>query len=245
MSSSFQDFFISFVQILDKYNINYCILRGYEELPLDYSNDLDLGIHPSDKGKFFECLEDFKISKHATFLLRDSRYEVLKITAVTGDVYVDLDFWFGFNYVGLKYMDINEMMSNYLSIRGFKVLNVEDELTLSFLKELLHNNIMRHDKVDVLNQKLINSNLQYIAVLFSKSIRYQIVKAIQEHDYNLKVLSYRVKLFLFFNNTTPSKVLGLLVDSTKFILFRLFPSLNPLVSNMSKIINVRVHSNIL
>ena len=49
-----------------------------------------------------------------------------------------MDFWVDFNYVGLKYLEASELLEDFEYYNGFRILKSENEVTLLFLKKLLH-----------------------------------------------------------------------------------------------------------
>ena len=233
---TFKQLFNTFISILQDNNVRYCILRGYEFLPNRYSNDIDFGIHPNDKKEFFKSISVFKISQDIELIIRDSRFEVLKISIKKKKTLIDLDFWFGLNYVGLNYMDIKIMIDNFRTFNDLKVLSVENELSLSFLKEILHCSWLRIDKIDILTKKLEQSREECLVEYFSNSLRKQFVNAILERKFNLHKLSRKAKLWLLFYHLAPARVITLFINFFKFVLYRYAPSINPLVVNIKYVI---------
>jgi hypothetical protein len=228
MENEFKILFESFIATLNGNNVRYSILRGYENLPNCFSNDLDFGIHPKDKMLFFFSLRKFKRKYCNAIILRDTRLEVLKITIKKDDLCVDFDFWFGFNYLGLEYMDIELMIENNTKFNNFNILTAENEFTLSFLKELLHNSRIRTDKIDNLTRMLAICDQNKIATYFNKYLRNRFLNEIMARRMKLRKLSFYSKVYLLFYNIVNKSVYKLIRDIVHFIIYHQFPIFNPL-----------------
>jgi hypothetical protein len=230
--NKFKTIFCLFISTLEKFNVRYCVLRGYENLPEGFSNDIDFGVHPTDKEQFFLAVNSFTNLQNGKIFLRNSRYEVLKTTFQIQNLNLDFDFWFDFNYVGLRYMDITRMLTNPLSYNNISVLRTEDELTLSFLKELLHNSIIRLDKIDVLTDRLLKSDSKKVALFFNSNLKEHFSKAILNRDFELKQLSHETKKHLIEVNISKRGFFTTLFNGLNFLLYRFFPRLNPLINKI-------------
>lgn len=228
MPNKFKFIFCAFISSLNDNNIRYSILRGYENLPDNFSNDVDFGIHPEDKKQFFEAVNNFLINQDGKVVLRSTRFEVLKTTFEFQNLSLDFDFWFDFNFAGLKYMEITQMVTHHSSYNNINVLTVEDELTLSFLKELLHNNKIRPDKIEVLKDRLLRSDSNKIAVFFKPHLKRQFLVAIEKRDFELRHLSTITKRYLIKYNISRLGIITSSFNVFKFIFYRLFPYFNPL-----------------
>ena len=55
-----QHLILSVFNEFERNRVRYAVLRGFENLPLSYSNDIDLGIHPSDISRYFDSLANLK-----------------------------------------------------------------------------------------------------------------------------------------------------------------------------------------
>jgi thymidylate kinase len=60
-SQSREDFLYTLFNALDTAQVRYCVLHAWEELPEKLASDLDIAVHPKDRGKLplvFQCLRD-------------------------------------------------------------------------------------------------------------------------------------------------------------------------------------------
>jgi hypothetical protein len=224
-TQSFNDFIIT----LNKHKVRYVILRGYVDLPETFSNDLDFGIHPLDKNSFFTALKEYKTLQNIKININLSRYEVLKLKFIYSNQKIDFDFWFDINFCGLKYINLPSVIDNALYYKTFKIPNAENELTISFLKELLHMQRLREDKVIWLNNKLKESDLAFFALFFSFKFRHAFVDVIKSHEFNLEKLSRKAKIELFKFHIKQSGLKEILKNLILFFYFRIRNNKNPLV----------------
>ena len=222
-------YFNDFIDVFKKNNVNYVILRGYESLPDNYSNDLDFGIHPLDKSNFFLALNEYKKIHDVKIKISQSRYEVLKLKFYFKDVSIDFDFWFDINYCGLDYISLSKVIDKARVYKNFMIPNVEDEITISFLKELLHMKRLREDKVVGLTRKVNESNLELIATFFSKKTKEKIIKVIIERRFDLKKFSFKTKFELFKYHLKNRNFKDTICKIIFFVYFKFLNNKNPLV----------------
>lgn len=147
---------ISYFQGLKEKKFNYCVLRGYETLPDEVSNDIDLGLDPKELESFTSyTLSQLKING---FLLvhRSQKYLYRKLYFFNqeSNEHLHVDIWTGFSFKGLKYINLHSLLDRKIQHKLFFIPSPSDELTLSFLKEYLHNQKIRKDKLSIL-QNLI------------------------------------------------------------------------------------------
>lgn len=225
----FAEYFNDFISIFQKHNINYVILRGYEDLPDNYSNDLDFGINPLDKESFFLALNEYIVLHNVEIKIVLSRYEVLKLKFCFRNEVIDFDFWFDINFWGLDYVNLSEVIQKGRCWKNFMIPSVEDELTISFLKEALHMKRLRVDKVVSLTRKVSESNLEFIATYFSKKTKERIINSIMERKFDLKKFSCMTKLELIWYHLINRNGKDTSLKIAYFIYFRLMSNKNPLV----------------
>lgn len=198
----------------------------------DFSgNDIDFAIHPEDLYKFIIFLKTFKECYSASVDLYFSRFEVLKLNIKLNELSVDLDFWFGFNYAGLYYMDICQVLNRSCNYKIIRILQLEDEVSLSFLKELLHMNRLREDKIDELSLKLKKTKSRVFPRYFNDKYQKLFLEAIVGRRFILKSLSFKAKMVLLAYNLRDKGFFGLIKNILLFVSYRFFPPINPLVKN--------------
>jgi hypothetical protein len=232
--SNSKKIFLALIEKFHYYEIDYCVLRGYVDLPDNYHNDIDLGIDPYAKDLFFEILKKIKIDLKLNILLIDTRFEVLKTKFSLNNSDVFFDFWFDFNYIGVKYVDIKKVLERAIFYNDFKIASYKDEIEISFLKELLHMKRLRADKVLNLQNKICKST-DVFADFFCPSMAKKFNYAIRKKMFKLNKLSNKAKRHLLIFNI---KSFGFLNTSRKiitFLIYRIFPSINPINKKFSQI----------
>ena len=122
------------------------VLRGYDQMPEKYSNDVDIFLP-------VELLEvliaSFKASDFYTVKNIDQRLGLLKLEVSACNEVIKLDILYGFYYVGLEYYDkIQIWQEKQRHVSGaFAIPQPQAELTISLYKEILHNGRIRSDKL--------------------------------------------------------------------------------------------------
>ncbi|MDN3643795.1 hypothetical protein QWY87_13845 [Lutimonas halocynthiae] len=227
--------FNDFITVLNKHKVRYVILRGYENLPENFSNDLDFGIHPLDKDAFFSALKEYKIEHNLEIKINLSRYEVLKLRFSFKSQEIDFDFWFDINYCGLEYISISEVLRNAVPYKNFMIPSAADELTISFLKELLHMKRLREDKVVWLTSKVEESDLGFFATFFSKIIRKQFINVIKIRKFDLEKLSSKAKVELLKVHLKKRSFKATFQKIISFVYLRFRNNKNPLVIKLRDI----------
>lgn len=136
-----------FYQMNKKYG-HLIVLRGYDGLPSRYSNDIDIFVPLNKLPEFFLALEKIEDIK-ASFEITVCRPGLIKSNLCLDNDKIPLDILYNFSYLGLEYQNLYTLETNAKqhSSKLFKIPDCSDELRISLLKELLHNNRVRKDKV--------------------------------------------------------------------------------------------------
>jgi hypothetical protein len=135
----------------------------------------------------------------------------------------------------LEYISVSEVVKNGVSYNNFMIPNAEDELTISFLKELLHMKRLREDKVIWLTRKVEESNLEFFATFFSTKTKEYIIKVIRDRKFDLKELSIKTKLELIKFHLKNRSIKKTILKISSFIYLRLRSNKNPLVIKLKEI----------
>lgn len=160
-----KNFLPAFFIDLNKNNVEYLILRGYENLPNDFQNDIDFFVNKDNLEIFYYTISRF--SKEYKFnVYKDVvRQGLIKIQLKFSDNSIlKIDVFFEFRYAGQLYIDEKNMYTNRVSYNHITIANYEYEFYTSILKELLHNSRIRKDKIEklkVLYSKISDNNLLY------------------------------------------------------------------------------------
>ena len=137
---------------LKKDKVNYLVLRGYQDLPEKYSHDIDFSvINESELTSFFNVIHVLS-KKYNYSISRDVvRVGLLKIFLHFGTEILKIDVFCSFSYGGLEYFNIEDLHnSKRNSPSNISIPCLSYELSISLLKELLHNSRIRKDKVTLL-----------------------------------------------------------------------------------------------
>lgn len=231
--------FPQFIEALENNHVRYAVLRGFESLPDSFSNDIDFGIHPLDIDAFFIALDLFQKKYEIKILLVNSRLDVLKLLINKINCVVNVDFWFGFNYAGIYYLDIHNLIENRVKFKNFYVPKTNDEVSLSFLKELLHMNRLRKDKVNILKAKINDCELIELAMFFDDEFKKKMTYSINNRIYNLTIMSIQARLKILFVNFKKYGYKKTFNNIIQFLYYRVFPSKNTLVNKLLKILIIK------
>lgn len=211
------DIVIRLFDDLKREKVNYAVLRGYEDLPQSYHNDLDFGVEKNYVLRFLAIIRSVAVEFDLLFEVNNVRLDVIQLAIYSKTVNIDVDIWVGFNYGGLVYLDHASYLESARTHNGIKVLSLENELALSYLKELLHMNRIREDKLEILRERLGKVNDRLGSNVFSKSLNLKFVKSIKEGTLGLNSLSLKAKLQLVKNNVLERGLLHTIGRVIKFI----------------------------
>jgi hypothetical protein len=169
-----RNFLPLFFNQLNTNKIEYLILRGYEQLPNNFENDIDFFVTKDSLKRFYELI--YKFSKNNQFIIDkdEVRQGLIKIQLLFIDNSVlKIDLFFEFRYAGLIYIDEKKLYKNRILFNNIEIANLEYEFYTSILKELLHNSRIRKDKVEklkLLYSKIIENNLLYDDIINQTNI---------------------------------------------------------------------------
>lgn len=158
----------------------FIVLRGYEFLPVGYSNDIDVYVPKYDLARFFDCIRNLEGLETSISILI-SRLGLIKCELVVEGEIIPFDVLYGFYYFGLEYQDCEQLTRNSRShdSKLFYTPDLSDEIRVSLLKELLHNKRVRSDKASYLQEmmEVCSSNLpaEYLDVATIHVLRDSIV----------------------------------------------------------------------
>lgn len=128
-------------------NSEVLVLRGYENMPDRYSNDVDIFLPEN----LLEVLIT-SLGESSRYLVKniDQRLGLLKLEVAACEEVIKLDILYGFYYVGLEYYDkVQLWQEKHLHESGaFAIPQPEAELSISLYKEILHNGRIRSDKLE-------------------------------------------------------------------------------------------------
>lgn len=133
---------------------DYLLLRGYESLPFEISNDLDFFVEQKNIYLFFCLVEEVLFSEGYLKVHRLQKDCFEQRYYAKEKFILKIDVWTDFIYRGLKYIDKKALISNgYVNEFGLKIINLKDEVVISVMKEALHMNRVKKDKIIELTNK--------------------------------------------------------------------------------------------
>lgn len=212
-----------FFEELNNYEVNYCVLRGYELLPNEEINDIDFGVFSRDVKLFFNIINLLSHKYKYRVNVKLIRLNVIKTELLFENNTIDIDIWWDFNYVGLKYIDIIDLLSSKKKYNG--IINIpssEYEFALSFLKELLHNNWIREDKRLKLKSNIKAGYYKPFAKYFKKKNVNEFIEAVEGDRVNVKDISYKAKFNLVLSNLKYFGIIKLTRNVYNFMKIRFF-----------------------
>ena len=207
-------------KMLEKDNVDYLVLRGYQNLPEKYSHDIDFSvINENELTAFFNVLHNLS-DKYNYSITRDVvRVGLLKVFLHFGNEILKIDVFCSFSYGGLEYINIDDLHnSKRKSPTNISIPSLNYELAISLLKELLHNSRIRKDKVSLLRSQFEKRTFdQPFKKYFSnKNIKNLSDSLFLGEKLYFKKLSLCFKLSLLLKNI---KIYGIIVISSKVFHF--------------------------
>lgn len=141
-------------------DFRYVVLRGYESLPDKVRNDIDFGIHKEDLENCIVYTNKYLAEQGYSLVHKARKFHYTQVYFYNPHLkeHLHIDFWTGFYYKGLVYKNIENVLSNRRLTNSIYIPAAQDELAVSFLKELIHNNRVRDDKVEKL-RSLVNDGM--------------------------------------------------------------------------------------
>lgn len=179
----------------------FVVLRGYQSLPDGYINDIDVCISIDKLADFYKALQDYKAVK-CTLKVIVSRLGLIKCELYLGDDVIPLDILYGFYFFGLEYQSVTILYENSTmhSSGLFWIPSINDEIRISLLKELLHNNRVRYDKAEYISEMISYCGGNLATDFFSASDIFNLVDGIKDDKYVFTRVSYAIKIKLFYYN---------------------------------------------
>ena len=106
-----------------------------------------------------------------------------------------------FNYCGLNYLNIEELLKSKKIYNEIIYIPAQEyEFALSFLKEMLHNNIIRKDKIDDLKLKINDNYKKPFSLFFNNYLIEKYIKSVNNDYLKITFLSLLSKIQIFFSN---------------------------------------------
>lgn len=208
-SDQIKSLLIELFEKLNNSKTSYAVLRGFEDLPHKISHDIDFCIAPKDLDEAYEIIDKVMNKNKYVKVQFSSRQGFSQVYYYGEDGCLKLDFWTSFKFRGLVYLDVEEILHNTKKHNDITVLNESAELTVSFLKEFLHNGVMREDKISSLSLKAKN-----VGFLLEGSCKNKIFEGekyrekLRNQNLDFSTLSKKFTRGLIFYNLTQVGILN-------------------------------------
>mgnify|MGYP006145591311 CR=1 FL=1 len=178
---------------------DYLLLRGYESLPFEISNDLDFFVEQKNIYLFFSLMEEVLFDQGFLNVHRLQKDCFEQRYYAKENFILKIDVWTDFIYRGLKYIDKKTLISNgYTNKFGLKIINLNDEVVISVMKEALHMNRVKKNKIIELtdkHNKVGELNSKYFSPIFLNTF---VAKSLEQGKPSSKKFQLLTKL-LFSN----------------------------------------------
>ena len=190
--------------MLEEDNVDYLVLRGYQNLPEKYSHDIDFSvINENELTSFFNVLH-YLSEKYNYSITRDVvRFGLLKVFLHFGNEILKIDVFCSFSYGGLEYINIHDLHnSKRKSPTNISIPSLKYELAISLLKEILHNSRIRKDKIDLLRTQYNKTtfNQPFIKYFSKKNIDNISTSLFYNDKLIFRKVAFSCRFNLFFMN---------------------------------------------
>ncbi len=122
---------------LEEKNVDYTVLRGYENLPAKVSHDLDIYIFQNEGDCFEKTFQDIIVELGAAIVKVRKLYGVLKYIILVNDEFVLIDVILKLNFKSFIYSDAPALLRNKKNHNDIDVLKEGAEAAVVLMKELL------------------------------------------------------------------------------------------------------------
>lgn len=215
------DFLETLFEELDRNKVDYLVLRGYQNLPQSYSNDIDFSVvNEKELESFFDVIHSLSNFYKFTISRDVVRVGLLKVFLHFDDYILKVDVFHTFQYAGLVYIDIITLHDTKRKLpSGIYVPLLNFELAISLLKEILHNSRVRLDKVALLREQFDSSTFSDPFIYFSSRNVFEIQEALfAKGNLVFKNLAWHIRLSLLCSNL---QYFGLINVCKRILLFLL------------------------
>lgn len=206
---------------LNQSNVDYVVLRGYEELPKTYTNDIDFSVRDEEMLKEFLIILRTCTDSAGGELIRDKvRPGLLKLKVKTGESVVLIDVFFSFTFIGLSYVNSEIVhLDTKRTKNSIRYPSSDVEYSLSLIKEIFHNSRVRSDKIDYLRELSVFSSFQSvlgtnISIDLLQSIEKSLIKSDRQYYFQE---SRKIRSSFYRKRLKQQGVISFFFDILKFL----------------------------
>lgn len=136
---AFSQFISDFFDGLNDAEIDYSVLRGYELLPTNVINDIDLYLNPDQWYTVEIIIGELLLKYAAKRVITTDRFGFKRVIFSIAGSYLQLDISFSLNWKSFNYCSSITVSENIKSHNNIKVSREGVEAAIVLLKELLYN----------------------------------------------------------------------------------------------------------
>ncbi|QBY03124.1 hypothetical protein E2K93_01510 [Thalassotalea sp. HSM 43] len=219
MDNNVKGFLVSFLSKLERAKVDCLILRGYDDLPDIVHNDVDFFVSKNSHLEFFDLLTSTAEEYDAIIDTVLERQGVRKLLISAPSFILHLDYWFELTFLGLKYLDSKSLLTNKINHKTelFSIPSPAYEFQVSFLKEILHNQIVRKDKHTHLTDLYSRAHFSRNDFIYKLVNNGTVDKALKYGPSKNIIMFIRVFIGLFTFNMIQYGVINTLSSIKKFI----------------------------
>ena len=212
--------------MLEEDNVDYLVLRGYQNLPEKYSHDIDFSvINENELTSFFNVLHNLSDKYNFTISRDVVRVGLLKVFLHFGNEILKIDVFCSFSYGGLEYINIDDLHnSKRKSPTNISIPSLNYELAISLLKEILHNSRIRKDKIGLLRTQYNKTtfNLPFIKYFSKKKIDNISTSLFSNDKLIFRKVAFSCRFNLFFMNIKLKGLFCVLYNMMNFALIKYY-----------------------
>ncbi len=144
------DFLNSLFNHLTKSHVTYCILRNYHSLPYSTDgSDIDIFVHPTQIYLFISILNSESEKYNGRLITYYASSGFFMFCYCKPDYFdgwgIHFDLYATISFKGVPFYNNAELIKNIIYHNKIPVLNNDDAIIISFLKECLHNSADRKE----------------------------------------------------------------------------------------------------
>lgn len=191
-----------FFKDLESNDVDYCVLRNYQNLPeINEGNDIDVLVSQENLKKILNILQSYKDLEITGVVARSYVHNVFIFGVEWGEFRsIQLDFITELSWKGQLFLDVKDVLSDRLTYKNFYIPSPIDEAIVSFFTSLLYGAFIKEKYLDRISH-IVSQNpavtKSKLTIFFGSFLADKIVRNIQSNDmttlleYNLR---YKISL---------------------------------------------------
>ena len=207
-SSASVDYLSHLFAILNREQIGYCVLRNYEQLPIEIGNDIDIWVKDGEQQRFAEAVYllakelEWRVVNYSPRLSfkGEGNYFLARVSRTIETIH--LDCWTFIYWKGLVYVDESQILRNIeLHPNGFYIPHKGVQAATMLLKNLLYHSTVQEKYKQSITDYSNADPSSFLAVLrkpFGEGISYMLLNSAQTANWKrLEQNCAHLRLMLF------------------------------------------------